>query len=153
MSVAIIKTHHLTDHQFHQINQLWNDEYPLKLKDRFGILLEGVEHYHHYLIEDEDKNILAWAVEFEKDNETRFSIIVNAKQQGKGLGSQLIKRLKEDLEEFYGWAIDHDNDKKENGENYRSPLPFYIEQGFEIMNDTRIDNDMLKALKIKMSVN
>lgn len=147
--MEIIETKYLTDTQFQQINQLWNEEYPLKLKDRFGILLNGAANFNHYLIEDEDKNVLAWAVDFEKDGETRFSIIVNRKQQGKGLGNALMKRLKEDLTEFYGWVIDHNDDKKENGESYQSPLLFYVKQGFEVLYGTRIDTDMLKAVKIK----
>jgi GNAT superfamily N-acetyltransferase len=147
--MEIIKTNNLNQKQFQQINQLWNDEYPFKLKGRFGNLLDGVVNYNHYLIEDDPKNILAWAVEFEKDNEVRFSIIVKRNQQGKGLGSRLVSRLKEDLSEFYGWVIDHDEDKKENGENYQSPLLFYIKHGFEILYDTRINNEMLKAVKIK----
>lgn len=147
--MEIIKTKDLTVIQFQQINQLWNEEYPLKLKDRFGMLLDGIENYSHYLIEDDDKNILAWAVEFEKDNETRFSIIVNKKQQGRGLGNLLINRLKVDLDEFYGWVIDHNDDKKENGENYQSPLSFYIKHDFEVLENIRIDTDMLKAVKIR----
>lgn len=147
--MEIIKTKNLTDIQFQQINQLWNEEYPVNLKDRFKILLDGVENFNHYIVEDDSKNILAWAIDFEKDNEVRFSIIVNRKQRGKGLGSFLMKRLKEDLDDFYGWVIDHNDDKKENGENYRSSLSFYVKQGFEVLHDTRIDNDILKAVKIK----
>lgn len=147
--MEIIKTTYLTDFQFQKINSLWNEEYPLSLKDRFASLLEGVQNFNHYVIEDENGNIMAWAVEFEKDSEIRFSIIVKKKEQGNGLGKLLIGKLKEDLDEFYGWVIDHNDDKKENGEYYQSPLPFYIKQGFEILPDKRIDNNILKAVKIK----
>ena len=58
---------------------------PLKINGRFELLLEENNYYNHFLIEDKDKNILAWAVSFEKDNEIRFSIIVNKNQQGKRL--------------------------------------------------------------------
>jgi GNAT superfamily N-acetyltransferase len=148
--MEIIKTKSLTTKQFDQINHIWNEEYPLKLRDRFKLLLDGVNDYSHYLIEDTEKNILAWAVNFEKDNEIRFSIIVDKNQQGKGLGVQLVEKLKNDLEEFYGWVIDHNNDKKSNGENYKSPLSFYIKQGFEVLHDNRIETDLLKAVKIKL---
>jgi hypothetical protein len=57
-------------------------------------------NYNHYLIEDENKNIIAWAVDFEKDHEIRFSIIVQRNQQGEGLGTILIERLKKDLGDF-----------------------------------------------------
>ncbi len=145
----IIKTKTLTENQFIQINQMWNEEYPEKLKDRFPILLEGVSSYNHYLITDENKNVNAWAVDFVKDNEIRFSIIIHKNHQKKGLGSMLVEKLKNDLPEFYGWVIDHSNDKKLNGENYHSPLLFYLKHGFEILHNNRIDNEMLNAVKIK----
>ncbi len=147
--MEIIRTKYLTDFQFQKINRLWNEEFPLNLKNRYGGLLVGVDNFNHYIIEDENKNILAWAVDFEKDSEIRFSIIVDNKEQGKGLGKLLVGRLKENLGEFYGWVIDHNNDKKENGECYLSPLPFYVKLGFEIVHDQRMDNDILKAVKIK----
>ncbi len=131
------------------INVLWNDEYPEKLKDRFLILLEGVENFNHYLIEDNEGNILAWAVDFEKENEIRFSIIVGENQKGKGLGSLLIEKLKSELKEFYGWVIDHNDDLKSNGEYYKSPMPFYLKHGFTILYDTRIESEMIRAVKIK----
>ncbi len=149
LKMEVTSTKYLTDTQFQQIDRLWNEEYPLKLKGRFKILLDGVEKFNHYLIEDENQNILAWAVEFEKDNETRFSIIVNSKHQGKGLGKTLVKLLKEDLGGFYGWVIDHDDDVKDGGDNYKSPLAFYAKLGFEILHDQRIDADLLEAVKIK----
>ena len=139
----------LTPKEAAQIDQLWNEEYPIKINNRFGLLLEGVENYHHYIIEDSDKNIIAWAVDFEKDNETRFSVIVKSGHQGKGLGSLLIAKLQAEIDEFYGWEIDHDNDLKVNGENYFSPMPFYIKHGFSILSDKRIESEMLSATKVK----
>ncbi len=147
--MEVTRTKHLTDNQFQQIDKLWDEEYPLKLKGRFGIMLDGVENFSHYLIEDETNHILAWAVEFQKDQEIRFSIVVHSQHQGKGLGKVLINQLKADLGEFYGWVIDHNDDKKENKENYKSPLLFYQKLGFEILHDQRIDSELLKAVKIK----
>lgn len=130
---------------------MWNDEYPVKLKDRFGILLEGVENYNHYLIE-QNNIVLAWAVEFEKEKEKRFSIIVKNEYKGNGFGKILINRLKRDLGEFYGWVIDHNNDLKHNGEFYISPIGFYLKNGFEILTQERIDSEMISAVKIKNNV-
>lgn len=149
--MEISKTKKLNDEQFQQINQMWNDEYPIKLKDRFGLLLDGVENYNHYLIEQNNR-IIAWAVDFEKESETRFSIIVNHENKGKGIGSTLLKRLKRDLGEFYGWVIDHNSDMKQNGEFYMTPIGFYLKNGFEILTQERIDSEMLKAVKIKNNV-
>lgn len=44
--MEILKTKSINSDQFQQINQMWNEEYPIKLKDRFGLLLDGVEHYN-----------------------------------------------------------------------------------------------------------
>lgn len=148
----IKRTKDLSNEQLRQINQLWNQEYPVKLKDRFGLLLEGVRNYHHYLIEDEDQKLLAWAVDFEKDDEIRFSIIVDRESQAKGLGKLLVKALNENLGEYYGWVIDHQHDIKQSGEHYRSPLLFYLNQGFELLADQRIDNEILSAVKIKRRI-
>ncbi len=147
--MKIIKTRKLTEVQFFQINQLWNHEYPARLKDRFQTLLEDVSECNHYIIEDNCHNVLAWAVYFEKDGEVRFSIIVDSKQQGKGIGTLLITRLKEDLSKFYGWVVDRDDDKKVDGQDYKSPLLFYVKNGFEILHDQRIDNELLNAVKIR----
>jgi predicted GNAT family N-acyltransferase len=149
----IIKTNNLTTLQAAQINQLWNNEYPLKLKDRFPILLDGADWFNHYIVLNEEQNIIAWAVIFEKEKQIRFSIIVASKHNGKGLGGLLIVKLKEENKEFYGWVIDHNNDLKSNGEYYQTPMPFYLKHGFEILNDIRIDNEMIKAVLIKWSKN
>jgi len=147
--MRITKLKILTPSQEEQIDNLWNEEYPIKLANRFKLLLEGVNHFNHYLIEDNQRKVMAWAVDFEKDHEIRFSIIVRTADKGKGLGSLLIEKLKVEVDEFYGWVIDHNNDIKSNGENYQTPLPFYIKHGFTILKDSRIDTEMLSAVKVK----
>jgi len=147
--MEITQTTFLSDVQSEQINSLWNSEYPLKLKDRFPILLEGTTWHNHFLIEDSNRVIIAWAVMFEHTNQIRFSIIVSKEHQGKGLGKLLLDHLKSAQNEFFGWVIDHNNDLKSNGENYISPLPFYLNQGFELVPDARIDNEMIQAVLVK----
>jgi len=146
--MIILETKNLSLNQASQINQLWNSEFPVKLIDRFPKLLEGVEDYKHFIIQDNDI-VLAWAVQFFKDGETRFSIIVHPQHAGKGLGTLLLDKLKNELDVFYGWVVDHDNDKKLNGEMYRSPLSFYTKRGLTVMAENRIDTEMLSAVKVK----
>jgi GNAT superfamily N-acetyltransferase len=86
---------------------------------------------------------------FEKEDERRFSILVVNKYQGQGLGKQLIEAFKKDYPIFYGWVIDHDDDVKTNGEKYVSPLPFYLQLGFTILNEQRIDTEMISAVKVR----
>ena len=148
--MEIVKLKELNTKQLSQINKLWDTEYPLSLKGRFKILLDGASAYNHYIIEDGNKKVIAWAADFIKEEEIRFSIIVDPMYQGKGIGSLLMKKLITDLDEFYGWVIDHDNDLKENGEKYKSPLSFYLNLGFDLLPKERINNELLKAVKIRM---
>jgi len=87
-------------------------------------------------------------VKFETDEERRFSILVLSKYKGQGIGKHLIDSFKKDYPIFYGWVIDHDNDVKANGEKYVSPLPFYLKLGFNILNEQRIDTEMISAVKV-----
>jgi GNAT superfamily N-acetyltransferase len=148
----IISSKIISEQQSEQINTLWNAEYPTKLKDRFPILLEGTNWHNHYIIEDAHQHVIAWAVDFEKEQQVRFSIIVSSNHKGKGLGSRLIEELKAKNQEFYGWVIDHNDDVKADGEQYITPMPFYIKHGFEILHDKTIDNEMIKAVLIKWQV-
>jgi GNAT superfamily N-acetyltransferase len=116
VKTEIIKTRILTERQIRQINQLWNDEFPVKLKGRFGILLDGVSNFEHYYIAEKNDAVIAWAVIFEKDNELRFSLIVHSSHKGKGFGTALVNKLKENHSHFYGWVIDHN-------QNLRSKWP------------------------------
>ena len=106
-------------------------------------MLEGVKNYNHYLIEDQDKNIIAWAVDFEKENEILFSIIVSSNYKGKGLGNLLIKQLKSENNEFYGWVIEHNTDLKQNGQVYTTSMPFYLKHDFKILSDIRIKTELI----------
>jgi len=147
--VEIVKTKILNDKQYRQIDQLWNEEYPENFKGRFRLLLDGINDYNHYIIEDKNHNVVAWAADFKKDKEVRFSILVRENQKGQGLGSQLMNRLKQEHNFFFGWVIDHDNDIKLNGENYDSPLPFYLKLGGEVLSNSRLDTEIVNAVKIK----
>lgn len=149
MNINVLHAKTLTPFQRSQIDFLWNVEYPVNLFNRFSELLEGLENYNHYIIEDDKQNVLAWTTDFEKDNEIRFSIIVDSNHKHKGLGKTLLEKLKSQNAEFYGWVIDHNNDVKSNGYVYRSPLAFYLKNGFEILHDCRLETDIISAVKIK----
>ncbi|MCB0473527.1 MAG: hypothetical protein KDC56_10755, partial [Flavobacteriaceae bacterium] len=56
---------------------------------------------------------------------------------------------KEKETELNGWVIDHDNDYKINGELYKSPLNFYLKNGFQKSSDRRLELEKISAVKIK----
>jgi GNAT superfamily N-acetyltransferase len=153
MPGEIIQTKVLTPEQSAQINQLWNDEFPAQLKDRFPLLLLDVDSYDHFLIEDANQKVMAWVVVFQQAQQTRFSLIVAANQRNKGLATLLINQLKGTNPVFYGWVIDHEQDLKSNGAPYPSPLAFYEKLGFEILANVRLDTEMIKAVMIKWDEN
>jgi len=147
--MQLINTSTLSDNQIQQIDVLWNQEYPKNLMNRFSILLGDATNYQHFILENEAQQVLGWAVLFDKENETRFSIIVGETSKGMGLGGQLMDALKQACPCFYGWVIDHDNDLKNDDSIYRSPLTFYLKHGFEVLSDQRLDTPIIKAVKVK----
>jgi hypothetical protein len=74
--------------------------------------------------------------------------MINNKIQGEGNGTKLIEELKRNNFNLNGWVIDHENDIMQNGEAYKSPLLFYIKNGFSVYQNTRIENEKIKAVKI-----
>lgn len=147
--MQLINTATLSDNQIQQIDVLWNQEYPKNLMNRFSILLGDATNYRHFILENEAQQVLGWAVLFDKENETRFSKIVGEASKGMGLGSRLMDALKQACPCFYGWVIDNDNDIKNDGSIYRSPLTFYLKHGFEVLSDQRLDTPIIKAVKVK----
>lgn len=143
----------LDDEQKKQIFALWNNEYPERLAYQS---IENLENYFnklynqtHYLLLNEQNEIDGWATTFIRENEKWFAIIVSEKLHGKGIGTQMLNKLKEDEAVLNGWVIDHDSDKKLNGNYYKSPIEFYQKNGFEIIAETRLELDIMSAVKIK----
>jgi hypothetical protein len=83
--MIIHKTEFLSAKQFSEINALWNQEYPLQLKDRLALLLENNTKTIHFYLLDKFEQIMAWSVLFEKEEDLRFSILVSRKHQKHGL--------------------------------------------------------------------
>ena len=148
----LVKTKDLTPAQREAIRSLWNKEYPVKLtlatpKD-MDDFLSTLAAPVHYLLTDGNENIFAWAASFMRDNAKWFVIIIDNAYQKQGLGHMLINRLKEDNEVLNGWVTDHDRDVKQNGDVYRSPLTFYLKNGFTVDAATRLELDKISAVKI-----
>jgi hypothetical protein len=139
----------LSANQLNEIDALWNAEYPLKLKDRFNLLLAETTKSIHYYCTNESGEIIAWSVLFEKENDLRFSIIVASNYQKEGLGSALLSEMKKEGVPFSGWVIDHDTDVKSDGSYYLSPLNFYLKNGFRMDDSRRLNNEMIKAVLVR----
>lgn len=132
-----------------EIDALWNTEYPLKLKDRFALLFEDATLTIHFYVLNQEDEIIAWSVLFEKENDLRFSIIVSSIYQQKGLGSALLTEMKKEGIAFSGWVIDHDTDLKSDETFYQSPINFYLKNGFSLDESCRLNNEMIKAVLVR----
>jgi len=150
--MKIIKKEILSAGEKDILRELWNNEYPEKLKCKtvadFELYLNGLSNTKHYLLLDESNEIIGWTFTFLREGEDWFAIILNSKIQGRGNGSLLINEIKNRNNSLNGWVVDHENEIKENGDFYKSPMPFYIKNGFTIITETRIENEKMSAVKI-----
>ena len=154
--MEFIKTSGLSKLQKQEICDLWNHEYPEKLSYQtlieFEQYLKNLKEVSHIIMLDENQNIRGWYFDFYRDHEKWFAIILNSEFQGKGWGRKILNLAKENETELNGWVIDHNRDKKRNGEFYKSPLNFYLKNGFEIISESRLEHEKLSAVKIKWKI-
>lgn len=151
--MLLLETTTLSTEDKKGIFELWNAEYPEKVThkrpedlDRY---LAGLAEAHHFLLKEETGNMVAWACKFLREGEWWFVVIVHRSLQGQGKGSLLLDRLKEGEAQLNGWVIDHDRDVLLNGEPYRSPLAFYLKNGFAVCPETRLELEVMSAVKIR----
>ncbi|RNL50289.1 GNAT family N-acetyltransferase [Pedobacter jejuensis] len=142
----------LTPTQKTQISTIWNNEYPkpLNFSDAQGFddYLATLSQPIHYLLENENGEILAWACKFIRDNEKWFAIILDEKIHEQGKGTALLNALKESETVLNAWVIDKEDAIKQNGEIYKSPLKFYLKNGFLVYPEIRLKNEKMSAVKI-----
>ena len=135
-----------------QVFELWNNEYPEKLTystlSLFEKYLKNLLEQSHILLFDNDK-IKGWYFDFIRDKEKWFTIILDSQLHGMGWGTQLLNKAKEKETELNGWVIDHNTDRKKNGDMYVSPLGFYLKNDFQELSDNRLELDKISAVKIK----
>lgn len=142
----------LTETQKQAALRLWNSEYPRQLA--YGNIreldeyLDRLEQATHYLALDKE-TIVGWLFVFDRNNERWFAIIIDSTVQKQGIGSGLLNYAKQQEPILNGWAADHNNDIKSNGEPYLSPLQFYIKNGFEVLHGTRLEREHLSLVKIR----
>ncbi len=136
-----------------EIFELWNNEYPEKLSYKstreFDKYLGNLTEQSHILLIDVDRKIKGWYFDFIRDNGKWFAIILDSKIHLKGFGTKILSLAKEKEIELNGWVIDHNRDKRRNGEYYKSPLSFYLKNGFEKLSESRLELGKISAVKIK----
>ncbi len=152
MSMKITKTSTLRTEQKDMICQLWNTEYPQNLAittTAFDAFLASSASQTHFLILENERDLVGWAYTFDREGDRWFSIIISHLHQGIGLGNVLLNLIKEKETHLNGWVIDHPHDRKQNGQPYLSPLSFYVKNGFTALPNLRLENEKISAVKIE----
>lgn len=153
--LEIKQTGELSEQEKSQVYAIWNHEYPEKLifneLSELDNYLQSLTNLTQFLFVKDKDIVLGWAIKFDRENERWFVIILSEKIKGKGLGRQMLEELKKGERVLNGWVIDHNNDRKKNGEMYVSPLKFYEKCDFEILADTRLELEKISAVKIRWS--
>ena len=151
MEITITKQ--LSAFEKNELMALWNAVYPSNLYynklEELEQYFNGLSDIQHYLIKDTSSQIVAWAFTFNREEATWFAILIDSAFQKKGIGSELLKALKKDNTQLNGWAIDKEGYHLKNGENYLTPLPFYLKNNFVICENIRLETDKISAIKIE----
>ena len=66
---------------------------------------------------------------------------------GKGCVRKVLNELKQHENKLNGWIIDHNNDRKLNGNFYKSRLEFYVKNDFEVLSEIRLELKIMSAVK------
>lgn len=153
--MRFIRTKSLTEAQKQELLVLWNSEYPRNLNyDNLQALedyLNQLKDQNHMLLLDEQDHIRGWYFDFIREGERWFIIILDARAQGKKLGSQMIELAKQHNDELNGWVVSTDQYQKADGQLYLSPVDFYRKHGFSILPDKKLETDKISVIKIKWS--
>ena len=149
-------TGQLSESQKQQLLILWNKEYPSHLQhntiSNFDAYLDTLVKPNHVFYCDYNGKIKGWYVDFTRDNERWFAMILSREVQGKGIGSQILTYAKDKNKTLNGWVINHNNDILVDGSPYNSPLQFYIKNGFELMPNQTLLKGKFNAIKISWSI-
>ena len=149
--IKIITTNSLDNSQIKVIFELWNAEYPKNLTHRnlsdFENYLNALASQHHMILTDEN-TIKGWYFDFDRNNEKWFAMILATEIHGKGFGTLLLNKAKKKESILNGWVIDKTDYLKQNGNLYKSPIPFYLKNGFQLLPEIRLELEHLSAVKI-----
>ncbi|PQJ20793.1 N-acetyltransferase [Tenacibaculum sp. SG-28] len=143
----------LLETEKHEVFDLWNNEYPESLSfnsiEEFDAYLNNLNEQRHLLLINSERKVKGWYFDFKRDNEKWFAIILDSNLHGKGFGTNILELVKQQENELNGWVIDHNKDRKKNGDLYNSPLSFYLKNGFRKLTANRLELEKISAVKIK----
>jgi GNAT superfamily N-acetyltransferase len=147
------QTDTLEAYQKRTLMKLWNAEYPENLMhyrlESFQKYLNTLKDTRYILLIDNTEEIVGWYVDFTRDSEKWFAMIIDSRFHGNGFGKEILSTAKQHLKELNGWVIDDSNYRKRNGQLYRSPVSFYLKNGFKLLPEVRLELEKFSAVKIQ----
>lgn len=154
--MEIVETETLTEIFKQDFFRLWNEEYPESLSyseiEEFEIYLKNLQDKRYFLL-TENGQLKSVAVQFVREEQNWFLIIVGKENQKQGIGKQMLDRLKSGNDSLIGWVIDKEGYKNRLGEDYNSPLNFYLKSEFRVISDTRLESEKISAVRIEWERN
>lgn len=150
--MKLIEKKILTDQEKRRIAEIWNHEYPksLNFSESYGFddYLKTISRPNHYVLVDENHVIWAWACKFTREGAKWFAVILDGSLHGKGKGTEILNAIKENEPTLNAWVIDGGNAIKLDGQLYKSPMDFYLKNGFKACPEIRFENEKMSAVKI-----
>ena len=151
----IVHTQVLNQQQQLDLLKCWNEVYPANVRfndlSKLKSYFDGLQHVEYFLLIDSSIPATAFSFRFIRDGELWLAMLMPPSMQGKGYGSILLEELTENKEMISAWVVDHALDLKADGTPYRSPLQFYLKNGFEIKEGVRLELDTISAAKLVWS--
>ncbi|SEO83380.1 hypothetical protein SAMN05192574_1143 [Mucilaginibacter gossypiicola] len=150
--MKILVQESLSNKEIEAAFRLWNNEYPEKLKfdaiEDFNGYLNNLDAKMHFLLINEQEGIVGWSATFFRDNARWFAIILDSNIHGMGYGTSMLDEIKKRENQLTGWVIDKDDVLRADGFRYKSPLQFYIKNGFNVLPECRMESEKISAVKI-----
>ena len=146
-------SHYLSKREREQILSIWNVEYPVSVHyknlEEFDAYLAKQEEPRHYLMTDQNGNVVAWQGVFSREGARWLAILIDHKYHVLGVGRKLIRMAQADEKILNIWVVDREDRLLPSGEIYRSPIRFYEKLGFVQIPEIRLDNERLSAVKMQ----
>ena len=150
-SLTIEEKTSLSEKEKADIFLLWNTTYPASIAHEnvaaFTQYLSTLFDKHHTLIKNQANCVIAWYVDFIRNEERNFVIILSPEYQSKGIGSHLIHKAKTTRNEIIGWVVTS-SPLKLDGTPYQNTKVFYLKNGFQVHSDQKHRINKLEMVKI-----
>ncbi len=152
LAMNIRRSHSLETSHKERIFELWQSEFTSGVSYEsmaaFEAYLIKWENPMHFVLMDSQGELQGWLFAFDRDGDRWFSMLLDPAVQGKGYGSKLLEAAKAVESQLNGWVVDHDRHLRSDGKAYRSPIDFYLKNGFEVKADERFETEQLSGVKL-----